>query len=64
MYGCFSHAGDSDMNEVIKCLNKGVGVCPGNIFIGGAPQSTSFVRIHCGVSSDKAQDVASRLKKA
>jgi aspartate/methionine/tyrosine aminotransferase len=62
MYGMFRHKEASDMEAVIKALQKGVGICPGNMFFKNYPENTGLVRIHCGVSEAKADDITKRLR--
>jgi len=61
MYGMFRHNQESDMDAVVRALKKGVGICPGNMFFAGYPAQTGFIRIHCGVSEAKADDIVARL---
>jgi aspartate/methionine/tyrosine aminotransferase len=61
MYGVLLHTEGSDMEAVKRGLNAGVGVCPGNMFAAGTPAQTGWVRIHCGVSREKCQDIVNRL---
>lgn len=64
MYGMFRHGDDSDIKACERALQAGVGVCPGNVFFGdvtNAPKCTGWVRIHCGVSREKAQAIADAL---
>ena len=62
MYGMFTHNEETDMEAVKKALEKGVGVCPGSMFFSNFPEKTGFVRIHCGVSNEKANLILSSLK--
>ena len=63
MYGLLKHQEKTDMEAVKKALEKGVGVCPGSMFFGGFPEWTGFVRIHCGVSQEKAQLILDRINQ-
>jgi aspartate/methionine/tyrosine aminotransferase len=63
MYGMFRHTGVSDMDEVIRALEAGIGVSPGNIFFAGQPANTGYIRIHCGVTREKALAIAERLQQ-
>lgn len=63
MYGMFAHKNPSDMEEVKLALAKGVGVCPGSMFFAGSPVHTGYIRIHCGVSAEKAQAILANLQK-
>ena len=62
MYGCFKHTSPTDMDAVLAAVDAGVGVAPGVIFFrpGGNP-NTGMIRIHCGISHDKAQRIAQKL---
>jgi DNA-binding transcriptional MocR family regulator len=55
MYGMFKHNQPSDWDAVLLGLKKGVGVAPGKIFWPNSPKNTGYVRIHCGISSEKAK---------
>ena len=61
MYGLFRHGKESDMDAVQDALAKGVGVTPCNIFYPGTPVNSGFIRIHCGISEEKAKNIAERL---
>lgn len=61
MYGLLIHNSATDMDAVKAALECGVGVCPGSIFAGDNKKSLGFIRIHCGVTEEKARDIASRL---
>jgi len=63
MYGVLLHNEVGDMDAVKKGIGAGVGVCPGNMFAAGTPSQTGWVRIHCGVSRAKCQDIVARLAK-
>jgi len=63
MYGMFKHHQKSDTEAVLQGLRNGVGVAPGKIFYPSMPENTGFVRIHCGISSEKAKEIASILEK-
>jgi len=45
----------------VKALNMGVGICPGSIFWPPGTENTGYVRIHCGVSHEKALQVRDNL---
>eukprot|EP00005_Dracoamoeba_jomungandri_P000170 CAMPEP_0174253562 /NCGR_PEP_ID=MMETSP0439-20130205/2934_1 /TAXON_ID=0 /ORGANISM="Stereomyxa ramosa, Strain Chinc5" /LENGTH=356 /DNA_ID=CAMNT_0015334661 /DNA_START=6 /DNA_END=1073 /DNA_ORIENTATION=+ len=47
MYGMFIHSESSDMEATKKALQKGVGVCPAQMFWNGT-ECTGYIRIHCG----------------
>lgn len=67
MYGMFRHTDDSDLKACERALQAGVGVCPGNVFFGDVtqpPTNTGWVRIHCGISKEKAQAAADALKSS
>jgi len=61
MYGVFWHNGDDDLEQVKAALAKGVGVCPGTMFTREGTTNSRFVRIHCGISAAKADDIARKL---
>lgn len=61
MYGLFRHGKSSDMEAVQDALEKGVGVTPCNIFYPGTPKNTGLIRIHCGISEEKAKLIAQLL---
>lgn len=64
MYGMFRHSEETDIKACEMALKAGVGLCPGNIFYGDAanpPKCCGWVRIHCGVSKEKAQAIARKL---
>lgn len=62
MYGMFKHSDESDIKACERALQAGVGICPGSAFF--APKdNTGFVRIHCGVTRERAQEVADILAK-
>jgi len=64
MYGMFKHKDESDIKACERALQKGVGVCPGSAFFGSMsspPSNTGWVRIHCGVTREKAEMIASIL---
>lgn len=63
MYGCFKHTESSDLDAVIKGIEAGIGVAPGTIFFGTPGPSTGFIRIHCGVSKNKAAVIAQQLSQ-
>jgi len=63
MYGLFKHGQKSDRDAVLQGLYNGVGVAPGNIFWNGTPDNTTYVRIHVGISAEKAQQIADTLEK-
>lgn len=64
MYGMFKHSDESDIKACERALKVGVGVCPGNVFYGDAtkpPSHTGWIRIHCGVTREKALAIAKIL---
>merc|ERR1712060_698244 len=64
MYGMFRHNEDTDMRACELALKAGVGICPGSMFFGDTanpPKCCGWVRIHCGVSREKALAVARAL---
>jgi len=62
MYGMFFHHMESDKAAVVEGLKKGVGVAPGNIFWPNTPDNTKYVRIHCGISAEKADSIVKVLE--
>jgi len=62
MYGMFYHNAKSDKEAVVQGLRKGVGVAPGRIFYPGLPENTGYVRIHVGISHEKAKMIAKLLQ--
>jgi aspartate/methionine/tyrosine aminotransferase len=62
MYGCFYHTEETDRDAVIRALRKGVGICPGTMFLGTNKINSGFVRIHCGVSREKVDKIISNLE--
>jgi len=63
MYGLFLHHKSSDEEAIAQGLAKGVGVAPGSIFWPNNPKNTGYVRIHCGVSSEKAHKIAEAIQQ-
>jgi len=63
MYGMLLHKSENDMEAVKLALSKGVGVCPGSMFFANNPVNTGYIRIHCGVSTEKTQRILANLKK-
>mmetsp|Transcript_36698 Transcript_36698/g.103553 ORF Transcript_36698/g.103553 Transcript_36698/m.103553 type:complete len:339 (+) Transcript_36698:57-1073(+) len=64
MYAMFKHDDETDIKACERALKAGVGICPGNVFYGDVtspPPRTGWVRIHCGVSREKAQLIADKL---
>jgi len=64
MYGMLRHKEKTDIIACEMALQAGVGICPGNVFYGNVakpPSCTGWVRIHCGVSKEKAQLIADKL---
>jgi len=64
MYGMFKHNVGSDREAVAAGLQHGVGVAPGRIFYPGLPKNTGYVRIHCGISAEKARFIVETLEKS
>jgi len=67
MYGMFRHNDDTDIKACERALRAGVGICPGNVFFGditNPPSCTGWVRIHCGVSREKALAIAKVLEES
>ncbi|KAJ9453038.1 Aspartate aminotransferase [Diplonema papillatum] len=64
MYGNFIHDCSSDLDAVKLALQAGVGVCPGSMFTRegiNATANTQTIRIHCGISAEKARKIAELL---
>lgn len=64
MYGMFKHSDETDIKACERAIKAGVGICPGNVFYGDVrdpPKCSGWVRIHCGVSREKAQAIADKL---
>jgi len=64
MYGMFRHHEATDVKACEMALQAGVGICPGNIFYGDQSNvydHTGWVRIHYGVSREKAEAIAAKL---
>jgi aspartate/methionine/tyrosine aminotransferase len=61
MYGLFKHNKSTDMEAVLDALSKGVGVTPYNIFLPGTPANSGIIRIHCGISREKAKLIVDTL---
>lgn len=57
MYGMFKHNSEADIAAVKEGLKAGVGVCPGSIFWPNMPANTGYIRIHCGISEEKAKQI-------
>jgi len=62
MYGMFLHNSD-DMSAVKMALSRGVGVCPGSMFFEGNPDNSGYIRIHCGVSTEKTDAILQNLAR-
>jgi len=62
MYGMFKHHAKSDRDAVLVGLKHGVGVAPGKIFFPGNMENTSYVRIHCGITSEKAIAITNTIE--
>jgi len=64
MYGMFKHNDETDIKACERALKAGVGICPGNVFYGDVtnpPAKCGWVRIHVGVSREKALAIAEKL---
>jgi len=62
MYGMFKHKDTDDMQAVANCLKKNAGVCPGSMFY-NKKENTGYVRIHCGISREKAARIVKNLSE-
>jgi len=63
MYGMFYHKAKTDKEAIVAGLRHGVGVAPGKIFYPGLPENTGYVRIHVGISEEKALRIAQVLRE-
>ena len=63
MYACFFHNSKTDLAAVLLGLEKGVGIAPGSMFFHGNPENSKIVRIHLGISTEKAKKIAENLLK-
>mmetsp|Transcript_91721 Transcript_91721/g.268459 ORF Transcript_91721/g.268459 Transcript_91721/m.268459 type:complete len:391 (+) Transcript_91721:116-1288(+) len=64
MYGMFKHKDETDIKACERALKAGVGICPGNVFYGDVtspPPNSGWVRIHCGVTKEKAEAIVAKL---
>jgi len=61
MYGMFKHKSKTDSAAIEMALRKGVGIAPGTIFFPPNVVNTGYVRIHCGITSEKASLIAKNL---
>ncbi|KAL0477188.1 aspartate aminotransferase [Acrasis kona] len=64
MYGLFLHKQDSDLGAVQSALELGVGVCHMSMFVEHTPENTGMVRIHCGITHEKALQIKDILEKS
>eukprot|EP00928_Gymnodinium_smaydae_P048944 TRINITY_DN32795_c0_g1_i1.p2 TRINITY_DN32795_c0_g1~~TRINITY_DN32795_c0_g1_i1.p2 ORF type:complete len:393 (+),score=123.32 TRINITY_DN32795_c0_g1_i1:2-1180(+) len=65
MYGMFRHNEETDIKACEIALQAGVGTCPGTIFFGTPdkpPAKTGWVRIHMGVTKEKAEKICEILE--
>jgi len=62
MYGMFKHNMSSDMAALQAALRLGVGVAPGNMFFVSNPTNSGYIRIHVGISEEKAKKIAQTLR--
>lgn len=62
MYGMFKHNQESDMDALQAALRLGVGVAPGNMFFVSNPANSEYIRIHVGISEEKAKQIAQTLR--
>jgi len=61
MYGMFKHHEKTDKDAVLLGLRKGVGLAPGRIFFPGTPENSGYIRIHVGISNEKAKQIAETI---
>ena len=61
MYAMFRHNEQSDMDAIIKAIQKGVGLAPGTMFFEGSPKNSGFIRIHVGLSEDRVKKICDGL---
>jgi len=64
MYGMFKHQEASDLEALQKGLKAGVGVAPGSMFYVANPANSGYIRIHVGISHEKATKIAETLLAA
>jgi len=62
MYGLLKHQCKTDREAVLMGLRHGVGVAPGKIFYPGTPENTGYIRIHCGITAEKAKAIVTVLE--
>ena len=58
MYAMFYHNSNSDLEAVLLGLKRGIGVAPGSMFFQGNPLNSGLIRIHLGISEEKAKKIA------
>eukprot|EP01091_Cochliopodium_minus_P002263 TRINITY_DN12129_c1_g1_i1.p1 TRINITY_DN12129_c1_g1~~TRINITY_DN12129_c1_g1_i1.p1 ORF type:complete len:400 (-),score=99.87 TRINITY_DN12129_c1_g1_i1:166-1344(-) len=63
MYAMFHHNSESDLAAVLLGLQKGIGVAPGSMFFEGNPLNSGLIRIHLGITEEKAKRIANSLTK-
>jgi len=62
MYGMFRHTESSDIEALQKGLRAGVGVAPGSMFYVDNRANSGYIRIHVGISHEKAKKIAGALR--
>jgi aspartate/methionine/tyrosine aminotransferase len=62
MYGMFKHTEASDIEALQKGLRAGVGVAPGSMFYVDNRANSGYIRIHVGISHEKAKKIAETLR--
>jgi len=62
MYGMFKHHSSSDVVAMQEALKLGVGVAAGSMFFIGSPENTGYIRIHVGLTHEKAVKIAETLR--
>lgn len=62
MYGMFKHTEASDIEALQKGLRAGVGVAPGSMFYVDNRANSGYIRIHVGISTEKAKKIAETLR--
>eukprot|EP01087_Luapelamoeba_hula_P013666 TRINITY_DN390_c0_g1_i1.p1 TRINITY_DN390_c0_g1~~TRINITY_DN390_c0_g1_i1.p1 ORF type:complete len:390 (+),score=64.40 TRINITY_DN390_c0_g1_i1:118-1287(+) len=63
MYGMFKHGLESDFQALQEGLKVGVGVAPGAMFYAGDKANTGYIRIHVGISEQKARAIAQTMRQ-
>jgi aminotransferase len=62
MYGMFKHTEGTDIESLQRGLRAGVGVAPGSMFYVDNRANSGYIRIHVGISHEKAKKIAETLR--